>query len=175
HTFISRTIQQGKKEVKNTVLRDLISDVMENIMPYIKSNVYDVLGKFYTQFIRYAGSDSKTGLVLTPSHITDFFCDLGEINENDVIFDPCCGTGGFLVAAMNRMLALSGHDIPKHKKIKSDQLIGIEKRADMFSHACSNMMMRGDGKSHVFFGDCFNSSLKQKVSTFSPTKTFLNP
>ena len=28
---------------------------------------YDVLGRFYTEFIRYAGTDKKTGLVLTPN------------------------------------------------------------------------------------------------------------
>lgn len=91
HTFRSFLIQKGRKEERNTVLRDLISDVMESIMPYITNNIYDVLGKFYTQFIRYAGSDSKTGLVLTPAHITDLFCDLAEVNSNDIIFDPCCG------------------------------------------------------------------------------------
>lgn len=175
HTFRSRTIYQGRQPKKNTVLRDLIDDVMKNIMPYIQNNVYDVLGKFYTQFIRYAGSDSKTGLVLTPPHITDFFCDLADINQNDIIFDSCCGTGGFLVSAMNRMIALSGNDLEKHKLIKSEQLIGIEKRADMFSHACSNMMMRGDGKSHIHFGDCFDEKLKKILAKENPTKAFLNP
>lgn len=148
---------------------------MRSIMPYINNNVYDVLGKFYTQFIRYAGSDSKTGLVLTPSHITDLFCDLAEINENDIIYDPCCGTGGFLVSAMNRMVEMAGNNLKKHKIIKSEQLIGVEKRPDMFSHACSNMMMRGDGKSHIHFGDCFSIKIKDKISKENPTKTFLNP
>jgi hypothetical protein len=175
HTLRNRTISINRKDVKNTVLRDLISDITSCIMPYINNNVYDVLGKFYTQFIRYAGSDSKTGLVLTPSHITGLFCDLAEINENDIVFDPCCGTGGFLVSAINRMLKESGNDLEKHKRIKSNQLIGIDKRPDMFSHACSNMMMRGDGKSHIHFGDCFNNNLKKTIKPLKPTKTLLNP
>ena len=45
----------------------------------------------------------------------------------------------------------------------------------MFSHVCSNMMMRGDGKSHIFHGDCFSSELKNKVKDFKPTRGFLNP
>ena len=175
HTFRNRTVSVKRKDIVNTVLRDLILDVKENIMPYINNNVYDVLGSFYTQFIRYAGSDSKTGLVLTPPHITDLFCDLADLNENDIVFDPCCGTGGFLVAAMNRMLEKSGNNAKKHKKIKSEQLIGVEKRSDMFSHACSNMMMRGDGKSHIHFGDCFNNKLQESIKKENPTKVFLNP
>ena len=175
HTFRSKTITQKKKKVKNTVLRDLIQDINDHIMPYINKNVYDVLGKFYTQFIRYAGSDSKTGLVLTPSHISNFFCDLAEIKENDIVFDPCCGTGGFLVSAMKYMIEKSGNDSEKQKRIKSEQLIGVEQRSDMFSHACSNMMMRGDGKSNIYFGSCFDDDIKAQVLKRKPTKALLNP
>ncbi len=176
--FTSRKVRATKKdtiETKNTILRDLINDLNENIMPFVNANEFDVLGQFYTQFIRYAGSDSQTGLVLTPSHITDLFCNLGEITKDDIVFDPCCGTGSFLVSAMKHMIELSGNNEDKHKNIKSNQLIGIEQRADMFSHACSNMMMRGDGKSHIHIGDCFDSTLKQKIKKCNPTKAFLNP
>jgi len=79
----------------NNLLRDLIDDINENILPFINNNKFDLLGKFYTQFIRYAGSDKKIGLVLTPTHIADFFCDLVNLQPNDIVFDPCCGTGGF--------------------------------------------------------------------------------
>lgn len=175
HKFHDRIITVARRDINNTVLRDLILDVISNIMPYIENNVYDVLGKFYTQFIRYAGSDSKTGLVLTPPHITDLFCDLAEINENDVVFDPCCGTGGFLVSAMKVMMAEAGNDLEKHKKIKSNQLVGIESRADMFSHACSNMMMRGDGKSQIHYGDCFTERMIEIAKKSKPTKALLNP
>nr|WP_253308030.1 N-6 DNA methylase [Rickettsia endosymbiont of Ceutorhynchus assimilis] len=164
-----------KKDEVNTLLRDFILSINQDILPHINESGFDVLGKFYTQFIRYAGSDKKTGLVLTPSHITDFFCDIAELNVNDVVFDPCCGTAGFLVSAMNYMVKKAGNDIDKQKNIKSNQLIGIEKRADMFSHACSNMMMRGDGKSHILYGNCFDEKNKEIIKKHKPTKGFLNP
>ncbi|PAF53819.1 hypothetical protein BKH42_03565 [Helicobacter sp. 13S00482-2] len=167
--------KKTKKQEKNTILRDFISKIREDILPYIGHSQFDVLGKFYTQFIRYAGSDKKTGLVLTPFHITDFFCEIAELSQNDTVFDPCCGTGGFLVSAMNYMINQSGNNTDRHTKIKSDQLIGIEKRSDMFAHACSNMMMRGDGKSHIFYGSCFDEKLKEQVKSLKPTRGFLNP
>ncbi len=160
---------------ENTILKDFIKQIVDEILPYVKESEFDVLGKFYTQFIRYAGSDKTTGLVLTPSHVTDLFCDIAALNVDDIVFDPCCGTAGFLVSAMNYMLKKAGHDEEKQKKIKSDQLIGIEKRPDMFSHACSNMMMRGDGKSNIIYGDCFEENNKNSIKKFNPTKTFLNP
>ena len=178
NNILKKPIIKDKKtntEATNTLLRDLIDDISSNVLPYVNQGWFDVLGKFYTQFIRYAGSDQKTGLVLTPPHITDFFCDISNVNKNDTVFDPCCGTGGFLVSAMSRMLSEAGNNEDKRKLIRSNQIIGIDQRADMFSHACSNMMMRGDGKSHIYFGDCFDDSLKDQVKNESPTKIFLNP
>ena len=175
HQFKSKYYQGENKSQKNTILRDLIDDLNQNVIPYVSNDVFDVLGKFYTQFIRYAGSDKKTGLVLTPTHISDLFCELANLGENDRVFDPCCGTGGFLVSSMKHMLNKSGNDLAKHKKIKNNQLIGIERRADMFSHACSNMMMRGDGKSHIHYGDCFDEKLKDLVLKEQPNNVFLNP
>jgi len=139
------------------------------------SKGYDVLGRFYTEFIRYAGTDKKTGLVLTPKHITEFFCEIVNLSEGDVVFDSCCGTGGFLVSAMKHMLDLSGNNEPKKKAIKQNQLIGIEKRTDMFTFACSNMMMSGDGKSHIYQGDSFSEELRIQIKKLKPTVAFLNP
>ena len=173
--FNSDTIynKKTKKNEVNTVLRDFILSINQDILPHIQESEFDILGNFYTKFIRHAGGDKKTGLVLTPTHITDFFCNIAS--TDDIIFDPCCGTAGFLVSAMNYMLKKAGNDTNKHNKIKSSQLIGIEKRPDMFSHACSNMMMRGDAKSHILYGDCFDKNNKDIIKSYKPTKGFLNP
>lgn len=175
YTFKSKFIQVGNKREKNTVLRGLIDDLNEDVFPYVSNDAFDILGKFYTQFIRYAGSDQKTGLVLTPTHITDLFCELAELSEYDKVFDPCCGTGGFLVSAMNYMSEKSHNDSNRHNEIKTNQILGIEQRSDMFSHVCSNMMMRGDGKSQIYYGDCFDQELKNRVADKQPNKVFLNP
>jgi type I restriction-modification system DNA methylase subunit len=53
----------------------------------------------------YSGGDGQTlGIVLTPKHITQLFCDLLDVKPDDIVFDPCCGTAGFLIAAMHNML-----------------------------------------------------------------------
>ena len=40
-------------------------------------------------------------------------------------------------------MELAGNDADKRQEIKKKQLIGVEARSDMFTYACSNMMMRG--------------------------------
>lgn len=40
----------------------------------------DIMGTFYTTFLKYAKGDTKDkGIVLTPKHITELFCDIAEI------------------------------------------------------------------------------------------------
>lgn len=169
--------KKGEKYEDNYLIRDIASKLEMKILPLIKAGNkgYDVLGKFYTEFIRYAGTDKKTGLVLTPKHITEFFCDLVDLGGDDVVFDSCCGTGGFLVSAMKYMSSKVGNDEEKKKNIKQNQLIGVEKRTDMFTFACSNMMMSGDGKSHIYQGDSFSDGIKKIVKPLKPTVAFLNP
>lgn len=176
--FREKTIK-GKKEKKQNetleVVKKMISYLHNNVYPLMQmeDSGFDVLGKFYTEFIRYAGSEQKQGLVLTPPHITELFCDLVDLNLNDIVYDPCCGTAGFLVAAMKRLFLLAGNDNEKKTTIRSNQLIGVEIRPQMYTYACSNMMLRGDGRSNIFCGNCYET--KKAVSELKPTVAFLNP
>lgn len=158
--------------------------VLKNFIVYLKKYVYpliahpnigyDVLGRFYIEFIRYAASEQKSGLVLTPSHITELFCDLAELSVDDIVYDPCCGTGGFLVSAMQRLFKLVGNDMSKREKIRKTQICGCELRSDIFTYACSSMRFRGDGKSNIYNGDCFHYA-KSIAENHRPTVAFLNP
>lgn len=167
-----------KKEPEETieVLKTFINYLAKYISPLVEhSNIgYDVLGRFYIEFIRYAASEQKSGLVLTPAHITELFCDLAELNEHDIIYDPCCGTGGFLVAGMQRLFNLVGNDIQKRENIREKQLCGVEFRPDMFTYACASMKFRGDGKSNIYNGDCFNHE-SVIADNHKPSVAFLNP
>ena len=92
-------------------------------------------------FIKYAGSDKKIGTVLTPPHITEFFCDVAELDSKDIVFDPCCGTGGFLVSAMNYMMRKAPHDTEKGKHIRSYQLFRCRKTS---RHVCACLLEYDD-------------------------------
>lgn len=177
--FTQHTIKNKKAkkdEFTLSVLKEFINYLHNYVYPLIShSNIgYDVLGRFYIEFIRYAASEQKSGLVLTPSHITELFCDLGELTANDVVYDPCCGTGGFLVAAMQRMFKLAGNNKRIREKIRKKQLCGCEIRPDIFSYACSSMRFRGDGKSNIYNGSCFNNA-RSIADNHKPSVSFLNP
>ncbi len=109
----------------------------------------DYLGRFYGEFMSYSGGDGQSlGIILTPRHITELFCELLDLKPTDIVFDPCCGTGGFLIAAMNYMLKKTDDDFQK-MNIRKNQLYGIEVQRYMFTIATTNMILRGDGKSNL--------------------------
>ena len=135
----------------------------------------DYLGRFYGEFMRYSGGSGQTlGIVLTPRHITELFCDLLDVKTTDRIFDPCCGTGGFLVAALHAMLSKVTSDSEK-QNIRKNQLFGIEQRPDMFTVATTNMILRGDGKSNLHCDDFLMKKPKQLQTAFRATVGMLNP
>ena len=172
------TIKKSKKDTSSieffkAIIRMLHLEVFP-LTQYEESG-YDVLGRFYTEFVRYAASKQKQGLVLTPSHVTELFCELADLQADDVIYDPCCGTGGFLIAAMQKMIKCAGRDEKRKEHIRSHQLLGAEIRAEMFTFACANMMLRGDGKSNLDRADCFAPETAEWIRGLKPTVSFLNP
>ena len=175
HDTINNTTTHKTESTLSTA-KDFIAYLHKYVFPLVKhSNIgYDVLGRFYIEFIRYAQSQQKQGLVLTPPHITELFCDLAEIRISDVVYDPCCGTGGFLVSAMQRMFKIAGNDKKTRRNIRQHQLCGVEMRPAMYAYACSNMRFRGDGKSNLYNGDCFLHEQLIK-DNHKPTVAFLNP
>lgn len=134
----------------------------------------DILGRFYGEFIKYGGGEGQSlGVVLTPRHITKLFCELVDLRPDDIIFDPCCGTGGFLIAGMHYMIgkAFNNKEI---NDIKRNQIYGIEVREDLFAIATTNMILRGDGKSNLTRTDFLKESLKG-LSIKRATVGFMNP
>ncbi|HRI29394.1 MAG TPA: N-6 DNA methylase, partial [Chitinophagales bacterium] len=161
---------------KDKVLKEIIDEIDANINQFIKTHEYfDVLGQLYIEFLRYANSDKGLGIVLTPPHITELFADLAQVNQNTVALDNCTGTGGFLIAAMRKMIADAKGDKQKIAHIKANQLIGIEYQAHIFALAISNMYIHQDGKATILNGSCFDENIMEEVKLKKPTAGFLNP
>ncbi len=159
-----------------TPLKYYAKFLYERIFKSIKytSSSEDYLGRFYGEFMSYSGGDGQTlGIVLTPKHITELFCELLDLKPEDVVLDPCCGTAGFLIAAMHMMLKKAKDDTQK-KHIRKEQLHGIELQPYMFTIATTNMILRGDGKSNLI-NENFLKQESDKLQLKSPTVGMMNP
>ncbi len=161
----------GKTPLKHYT--DFIYNSIYKSIRYSKS-AEDYLGRFYSEFMSYSGGDGQSlGIVLTPKHITELFCDLVALTPDDVVFDPCCGTAGFLIAAMHNMLGKTSN-ANKQLHIKQEQLYGIESQPYMFTIATTNMILRGDGKSNLENKDFLGENPK-KLQLNGCTVGMMNP
>ncbi len=141
------------------ILRDL------NIASTINSG-RDILGQCYEQFLKYASDAKEIGIVLTPRHITKFGAQVIDIQKSDIVFDPTCGTGGFLVAALDKVRK----DCGDTDSFKKGNLHGVEQDALIATLAIVNMVFRGDGSSNITEGDCLKTGIPQQ-----PHKVLMNP
>ena len=177
--FIKDTVKLNEIDAKlnKTPLKHFAEFLNKTIYRSIRysRSAEDYIGRFYGEFMSYSGGDGQTlGIILTPKHITQLFCDLADLKKTDVVFDPCCGTAGFLIAAMHNMLAVAKDDPAQQKSIRRNQLHGIELRPNMFTIATTNMILRGDGKSNLI-NDDFLKQDPNKLQLKQSTVGMMNP
>lgn len=140
-TAIVRTIRE---------LKDL------NIRSAMNSST-DVLGEFYEVFLKYGNGAKEIGIVLTPRHATGFAAEVLDIDHSDIVYDPTCGTAGFLVAAFDKVRQESNQS--QIDKFKTKKLFGMDQDPEVLSLAVVNMIFRGDGKNNIQELNCFHNHL----------------
>ncbi len=129
----------------------------------------DVLGKFYEVFLKYGNGASEIGIVLTPRHITTFAAEVIGITAKDIVYDPCCGTGGFLVAAFDHVRRTSRQvDIDD---FRNNNIFGLDQDTPVVTLAIVNMIFRGDGKNNVVEGNCFKKHVVRRNSRIDFSNT----
>ena len=170
--------------------RALVDTIQElnnlNIRSAMNSGA-DWLGAFYEVFLKYASWARDLGIVLTPRHLTRWVADALDVRVNDIVYDPTCGTGGFLVAAFDYV---KQNSTPVQLgRFKQHSVFGIEQDAGVSSLAVVNMIFRGDGKNNIKEGNCFSNWLAatsdrgvatakyvpQSSGTTPVTKVMMNP
>lgn len=169
-------INQININLDKTPLRYFTEILYKSIFTNIKysTSTEDYIGRFYGEFMSYSGGDGQSlGIILTPRHITDLFCELLNIQPTDKVLDPCCGTAGFLIAAMHKMLSKTNDEI-EQMEIRKNRLFGIELQDYMFTISTTNMILRGDGKSNLENQD-FLAQNPSKIQLKGCTVGMMNP
>ncbi|AFI06049.1 hypothetical protein HCD_05235 [Helicobacter cetorum MIT 99-5656] len=167
-------------KAKDTDLQDILREI-NTIYHFINTSYKDALGhdimsNFLRIFRRWNSVDAnEKGEVFTPEHIADLMYDLAECSCENFILDPACGSGTFLITAMNRMFK-EVKNIPNGdelaKDIKQNQLIGIEVNDFNATLAGLNVMLHGDGASYIYNEDCFKK-LKTLINIYD--RVLMNP
>lgn len=177
---VSKLIAESKASVNKQIFVFIYEYIFKSIDGM--SGTLDIMGEMYSEFLKYALGDGKEiGMVLTPPYVTKMMAQILDVNQNSKVMDLATGSAGFLIAAMELMIA----DAEKGRKgtteaenkinqIKKHQLLGVELNAEMFTLAATNMILRGDGSSNIQKGNTFDTP-ESLYTDFEPDRLLLNP
>lgn len=144
-------------------LKSVYTIVKREIMPIFTSAKHlDFTGKLFNvlnAWVDIPDSD-KNDVVLTPRYVTEMMAKLAQVNMDSYVWDYAVGSAGFLISSMKLMIDDAQKRIKSPKeleekiaKIKYQQLLGIEKRSDIYLLAVLNMILMGDGSSNIIHKD----------------------
>ena len=114
-------------------------------------------------FERFLGNFFKgeIGQFFTPREVVEFMVDMVTPHHEELILDPACGSGGFLLHAMDYIRKQASEfytkGTPEHythwHDFAKDRLFGIEVNDSIARVAKMNMIIHDDGHSNVISND----------------------
>ena len=137
----------------------------------------DLKGAIYERILEDNGQDKKSGAgqYFTPRALIKAIVDVVDPKINETVGDPCCGTGGFLLAAYDHMIVQS-MDMEKQEYLKNHALFGADITPLVVTLASMNLFLHdiGVNKSPIKLQDSLietNDDLYQVVLTNPPFGT----
>ena len=139
----------------------------------------DVRGSVFEYFVRLSLKGRRLGQFFTPRPLVRFMLsiipieqtipDLLDSETHPIILDPACGSGGFLLAAMNTLLDKVDSETGStysteradwlRERIKRDVFWGADANQRIASTAKMNMIIAGDGFANIRHGDSLTEEI----------------
>lgn len=141
------------------VLKEIVSALDQLTLLDVDS---DVKGDAFEYFIKNSvtvGND--LGEYYTPRHIVRLMVELVDPKFGETVYDPCCGTGGFLIEAFRHIRRSLSPTRANLRTLEQDtfyggELTGTAKLAKM------NMILAGDGHANIIQQDSLEHPVTDK-------------
>lgn len=169
-----------------SVIKSVYKQIKDEVLPLVESNLHlDFTGKILNSLNDWVSieNDKQNDVVLTPRFVTNLMARITRTNKDSLVWDTCMGSSGFLVSAMELMIADAQASIQdkteledKIQHIKQNQLLGIEILGNIYILAVLNMILMGDGSSQILCGDSHDKAPEFLKKHDFPANVFLlNP
>lgn len=147
---------------KSSVLRELVEKDMIGGVNLTATDV-DVKGDAFEFFLKSVTNGNKDlGEYFTPRHIVRTMVNLVKPKFGEKIYDPFCGTGGFLVEAFKYLrLRIDDSSEGTMDILKNNSLFGREITSTS-RIARMNMILFGDGHTNIKQIDTLENPVKSK-------------
>jgi type I restriction enzyme M protein len=138
--LIRTAFEDANNYMKNgTLMRQVINKI--NGIDFNASDDRHMFGDIYEKLLKDLQSAGNAGEFYTPRAVTQFIVDQVNPCLGESILDPACGTGGFLVCAIEHLKKQAKTEAD-HQKIQ-DAFRGIEKKHLPHILCMTNLMLHG--------------------------------
>jgi type I restriction-modification system DNA methylase subunit len=138
--------------------------IVEKLQNYtlVQTDNVEILGETYQTLLRETYTEKLKGQRFTPRNVIDFITELIDPKLSEKVYDPACGTSGFLLSALSHVkkeveVAFQRGDLHNpFEKINSysqNNLFGTDIEPMVVSLAKANMILHGDGHSNIIHHD----------------------
>lgn len=152
-------------ELEPRVLAYIVGELQ---MYWLLESDVDVKGRAYEEIV---GSNLRgdRGEFFTPRNVCAMAVAMLEPTEKDLVLDPACGTGGFLIATMSRIISrirkveekkhkgnVERVDSAVHERVidyASKFIVGIDFNPELVKAAKMSMVMNNDGSGGLYQGN----------------------
>jgi len=137
-------VREGLSEAFNymkngTLLRQVINKL--NDIDFTSSEERHLFGDIYEQLLRDLQAAGNSGEFYTPRAVTRFAVQMVDPKLGESIYDPACGTGGFLACSID--LLKTQIKTADDQKVFQTAVSGIEKKQLPHLLCTTNMMLHG--------------------------------
>jgi len=127
---------------------DISSESIDDTHIFTMSQVYEEL------LLKMGEKGNDGGQFFTPREIIRVMVKAIGPKPGETVYDPCCGTGGFLVQAYLYMLeAAQSHSADALEQLKHHTFFGREKENMIYPITLANMVLHGIEQPSVWHGN----------------------
>lgn len=137
-------------------LRDILDRIHEISIGHIDDTHFFTLSQVYEDLLLKMGEkNSDGGQFFTPREVIRAMVHTLDPSPGQTVYDPCCGTGGFLAVAYEHIArklgaAPASTDI---ERLKRETFFGREKENLVFPIALANLVLHGIDQPNLWHGN----------------------
>ncbi len=120
--------------------------------------VRHAFNEIYETILKDLQSAGKSGEFYTPRAVTDFVVKMVDPKVGETIADFACGTGGFLVSALNHMKEEVSNTTSNSKLQKS--FYGVEKKSLPYLLCTTNMLLHDINEPQIIRGNSLEKNVR---------------